>query len=384
MRTTEKFEAGPIRITFVPDGAGAGGVRRGIAGATRGRTMVVSTKKLLRLSGLFPSGAPAAREDSGTVFCVLPGDGESCKTVGTAGRILRALLANGFQKSDTLLAIGGGTLCDVASFAASVYKRGMGLVLVPTTLLAMVDAAVGGKTAVNLGGIKNSAGTVYFPETTVVWPGFLDTLPAAEVECGLFEIVKSALIFSAPMLRRLERSFFEFARPGAKKVPEAVIFECASEKAELAAGDPFDRGARMLLNLGHTVGHAIEAASKSGVSHGHAVGAGLFAEAVIARELGVLADESVLPALARFIRTGRARAAFDSWLGPAENIAAVRKAMAQDKKALRGKKMIVPLVAEAGRCVLYEADVAAEIMPLMKPGLFLEQRDKYEKCRTFS
>jgi len=384
MKSSKKITSGDINVTLIEGDFSAAEVASEIRSACRGRIMVVSTEKLLLLSGLFAvkkRGVSAC--DS---FCVLPRDGEPCKTMATVETILKSLISGGFKKSDTLVAIGGGTVCDVAAFAASIYKRGIGLVLVPTTLLGMVDAAVGGKTAINFKGIKNSVGTVYFSDETIVWPGFLKTLPCREAECGLFEIVKSALLFSPAMLRELSESFGTLLnfQPGAEKRIGKIIAECIEKKASLASRDPFDCGVRMYLNLGHTVAHAIEAASGNAVSHGHAVGAGLFTEAVVAKKLGVLTDRNVIPSVAGFIRATGAYNVLEKWVFSKNKLEAVKKAVVYDKKAGRRNSLTMPLTVRTGKTVLYEADIDSELLPLLDAGLLLDEWNENEKGRSLS
>jgi shikimate kinase / 3-dehydroquinate synthase len=215
---------------------------------------------------------------------VLPA-GEEHKTVEVWRACLDALIARGVSRDVPVVALGGGVLGDVAGFAAATALRGLPLVQVPTTLLAMVDSSVGGKVAVDHPSGKNLIGAFHQP--ALVWAPLstLDTLPAREVRAGLAEVVKVALLFDADLYEALERL-------PADRLPAAgaladLIARAVALKAAVVSDDEREAGPRALLNLGHTVGHAVEAAAGFGqVLHGEAVAIGLVAEARVAAELG--------------------------------------------------------------------------------------------------
>lgn len=207
--------------------------------------------------------------------------GEWNKQLGTVERLLRAWADAGLHSGSRVLAIGGGTLLDTVGLAASVYHRGMGWVAVPTTLTSQVDAGIGGKTGVNLGAAKNVVGTVHMPLATLIDPRVLATLDAPHVRDGMVEAGKTGLLAGAWLLERVEALAADIAssrslQGDAHQHLLDVVEGCACFKDAVVAEDPFESdGIRHQLNLGHTVGHAIEAATGGAVSHGAAVAIGL-------------------------------------------------------------------------------------------------------------
>ena len=204
----------------------------------------------------------------------LPG-GEGIKTLDVLGQVLDFCATSSLSRRSLLLAYGGGTVGDLAGLAASLFKRGLGVVQVPTTLLAQVDASVGGKTAINLAAGKNLAGTFHQPRAVFCDTGLLGTLDESEFQSGLGEVVKTALIEGAGDLQRLETDAAALKARDASALQAAVV-SCVKTKARIVVSDPEERGARRALNLGHTFGHAIEHAAGYGkVPHGVAVAVGL-------------------------------------------------------------------------------------------------------------
>ena len=195
--------------------------------------------------------------------------GEQHKTLQAAEHVLRSLAQAGAERSDLVVAVGGGVVGDLAGFCASVYQRGMGHVQVPTTLVAQVDSAYGGKTGVDLPEGKNYAGAYHQPAAVLCDPSALDTLPPEEHAAGYTEVVKTALIAGGVLWARVRQG----EAPGPKE-----IMGCVRTKLSVVAEDERDGGRRQVLNLGHTVGHAIEAATGyARYRHGEAVGIGLLA-----------------------------------------------------------------------------------------------------------
>ena len=198
---------------------------------------------------------------------------ESSKTIAEAERILGELSSAGANRDDCVLAFGGGVVGDLAGFCAATYQRGIALVQAPTTLVAQVDSAYGGKTGVDLPEAKNYVGAYHMPIAVLADPATLRTLPPEELAAGFVEVVKTALIAGGPLWARVRE--IEELDPASLG---DVIFECARTKIDVVAADERDSGRRMVLNLGHTVGHAIEAATRySRYRHGEAVGLGLLA-----------------------------------------------------------------------------------------------------------
>ena len=199
-------------------------------------------------------------------FSVPPG--EASKSAETYFALLNWLAENRLTRTDAVVALGGGVVGDVAGFAAATYLRGVPLAQVPTTLLAMVDSSVGGKTAIDLPSGKNLAGAFYQPSLVLCDPDVLATLPPEAFNDGCAEVVKYGMIRHDTLLERL------IQLPVRQHLAE-VIVDCVSIKRDVVQEDVFDVGERQLLNFGHTVGHAIEKLSGYGVSHGRAVAAGM-------------------------------------------------------------------------------------------------------------
>ncbi len=205
---------------------------------------------------------------------VLPA-GEENKTFSCLGEILESMQAAGLHRTARLIAVGGGVVGDIAGLAAALYMRGISCVQIPTTLLAQVDSSVGGKTAVDLCGVKNIVGAFYQPQEVLIAPAFLKTLPLREIKCGLGEIVKYAA---------LNVEIFERLLDGFDNLTE-LITACVAHKARVVERDEKEAFERKSLNVGHTTGHAIELLS--GLSHGECVLYGMRFETEIAIEKGI-------------------------------------------------------------------------------------------------
>lgn len=209
--------------------------------------------------------------------------GEGSKNYNTLINILKDMLASGVTRSYTVVAIGGGVVGDIAGLAASLFMRGVRLVQIPTTLLSQVDSSVGGKTAVDLNGVKNVVGTFYQPDEVIVDPLFLKTLPQRELRCGLGEIIKYGALDSAIYKKLTANShrLFDLGFLGGITAP------CIRHKAKVVAADERDlNGQRKTLNLGHTTGHAFELYYKR-KSHGEYVLIGMYYELYIAVRKGI-------------------------------------------------------------------------------------------------
>lgn len=204
---------------------------------------------------------------------VIP-DGEEFKSLNTAEKIWKKLIEIGFTRKSLIIGLGGGVVTDLAAFVASTFMRGTYLGLIPTTLLAQVDAAIGGKTGINFEG-KNIIGTFYLPNFVLIDPKILKTLPKIEILNGFGEIVKYGI---------LDRNVFNKLN-SLKNPNEELIKECVNVKLRIVKEDLRERGKRRVLNLGHTVGHAIEKVSGYRIKHGFAVSIGLMASALIAEKI---------------------------------------------------------------------------------------------------
>ncbi len=242
------------------------------------RTFVLTDTNVERLLGDVARGLPHA-----VVHAVPPGEDSKC--FATLERVLDAMVAAGCDRSSGLVAFGGGVVGDLGGLAAGMFHRGIPVVQVPTTLLAMVDSSVGGKTAVNLLGGKNLAGLFHQPVEVFADTRFAATLPDDEYRSGLGEVIKTAVI-DGPLFARLVEIAPQICKRDAEALAE-VVEACVRTKSRIVARDPFEKGDRKLLNLGHTFAHAIEHAAGFGrVPHGVAVAVGVHLAAQTARNVG--------------------------------------------------------------------------------------------------
>jgi 3-dehydroquinate synthase len=206
-------------------------------------------------------------------------DGEKGKSLRSAEKIWSALLDAEADRDALLVNVGGGVVCDTGSYAASTFKRGISYINIPTSLLAMVDASIGGKTALNFGGVKNVIGTFAMPDAIILFPTFLNTLAEQEIRSGFAEMLKYGLIAD----RNLWQELKEVNYKEIKRTP-ALIERCIRIKHAIVGQDPTEKGVRRLLNFGHTAGHAFEGFShhsESPLSHGEAVAAGMLVGAYL-------------------------------------------------------------------------------------------------------
>lgn len=240
---------------------------RDAAGLVKGRSAAVVSDS--NVAPLYLDRVKASLTEAGFRTCefVFPA-GESSKNGETYLNMLEFLAENQITRSDTLVALGGGVVGDLTGFAAATFLRGVAFLQLPTTLLAAVDASVGGKTAIDLKGGKNLAGAFYQPRLVLCDLDTLDTLPEDVFADGCAEVIKYGMIGDRDLLDLLGQTHF-------RKDPEEVVARCVAMKRDLVEADEFDTGARQLLNLGHTIGHGIEACSGYGISHGKAVAVGM-------------------------------------------------------------------------------------------------------------
>lgn len=287
-----------------------------------GRVALGTTERIATLHG----AALAARLPD-TTLLTMP-DGEAHKTLATVARIYSELVAAGLDRHDTLLALGGGVAGDTFGFAASTYLRGLRLVMAPSTLLAMVDASVGGKTGVDIPEGKNLVGAFVQPAAVLVDTELLATLPQREWRNGMAEVLKHGLLADAQLLDPALHTRDRAAE---------LVRRALQVKVDIVQQDPFERGRRAHLNLGHTFAHAIELVTAFRWAHGEAVGFGLVAAARLSHTLGMcpaaLVDEveRVVAASGLPVRLGGVDAA------------AICAAMATDKKRRAGRVRFVLL-----------------------------------------
>lgn len=255
-----------------------------IANVVRGRRCAVITDSTVR--GLYADrvGQSLLRAGFTPCLCTFPA-GERSKNLSTYGEILEFLAANQLTRTDCVVALGGGVAGDMAGFAAATYLRGIDYVQIPTTLLSQVDSSVGGKTAIDLSAGKNLAGAFYQPRLVLMDPGTLETLPERTFSDGMAEVIKYGCI--------ADREFFAFlcAHPSRGEIMENiehVLYTCCDIKRSVVEEDERDTGRRMLLNFGHTLGHAYERSGNYETwTHGQAVAAGMCAAVQLGLDLGV-------------------------------------------------------------------------------------------------
>lgn len=315
------------------------------------RAFVLTDANVERLYGDLARGWPRV-----TLHAVAAG--EASKSFATLERVLDALVAAGCDRRSGLVAFGGGVVGDLGGLAAALYHRGIPCVQVPTTLLAMVDSSVGGKTAVNLAGGKNLAGVFHQPVEVFADTRFLATLSDDEFRSGLGEVVKTAVI-DGPLFARVAELAPAVVRRDADALAE-VVAACVRTKARVVAADPYEKGERKLLNLGHTFAHAIEHVAGYGtVPHGIAVAVGIVLAAESARGSKVDVDVRFVDELRALLHaldvpadlaTLRARHATEL---PTDALVA---AMARDKKARAGLPLYV--VPSRPGAVAYDVELS--------------------------
>jgi 3-dehydroquinate synthase len=261
---------------------------------------------------------------------VLLPDGENAKTTRGWERTVRAMARCGLDRSSFVVAFGGGSIGDASGFAAATYMRGIRVIQIPTTLLAMVDSSVGGKTGINLAEGKNLVGAFHQPSLVLADTSFLRTLPARERQSGVYEIVKCGLLRSESLLRLVERTHGLRGASGGEM--EAAIAEAVRIKARIVERDERESGERVLLNLGHTLGHALETAGSYRVfTHGEAVGYGMDFAIDLSAHLGLATPASARRMHAAIAAAGRRTPLRASLVGKA------REAVGRDKKRQGGE-----------------------------------------------
>ena len=293
--------------------------------------------------------------------CILP-DGEKYKNIEHLNLIFDALLASGFNRDCTVLALGGGVIGDMAGFASACFQRGVYFIQVPTTLLSQVDSSVGGKTGINHPLGKNMIGAFQQPQVVLADMSQLKTLPARELSAGLAEVIKYALLGDADFLAWLEQHMDALVQGDEAALAEAVYRSCA-HKARIVANDEKEQGERALLNLGHTFGHAIESYLGYGEwLHGEAVATGMVMAADLSQRMGWISAEDL-------VRTKniiqRANLPIVCPQIPLDDFLAY---MAHDKKVLNGQLRLVLMQAVGQAIITKTFDVE-----LMKQAILANQ-----------
>ena len=279
--------------------------------------------------------------------------GEDSKNGSTYLDILNFLAERQLTRSDCLIALGGGVVGDMTGFVAATYLRGISYIQVPTTLLAAVDSSVGGKTAIDLPAGKNLAGAFYQPRLVVCDIDTLNTLPASVFRDGCAEVIKYGVLYDNTLFTHLEAEGLAFDR-------KAVITRCVELKRNVVKEDEFDTGARQKLNLGHTIGHGIEAQSNFTITHGQAVAAGIAIVARAAERMGLCTSDTVkkiVQLLEKFqLPTTTGYSAEDLF----------RTALSDKKRAGGSVNLIVPV--SIGNCIIHPIAVD-QMLSFIKEGL---------------
>lgn len=310
--------------------------------STGTRAMVISDSNVFPLYG--ETVMDSLRQAGYEVHsCVFPA-GEQSKLLSTVETFYRALAENGFTRSDFIVALGGGVTGDMAGFAAATFLRGIDFVQIPTTLLAQVDSSVGGKTGVDLPFGKNLVGAFHQPRLVLIDPDTLSTLPPHFFADGMGEVIKYGCIRRPALFKYLMEE-------DAREHLEEVIYECVDCKRQVVEADALDKGERMILNFGHTLGHALEKLHGfSGLSHGEAVGIGMVLIAKAGERAGLTApgtSEKIVTLLERYnLPTATDR-----------NMDELAKATALDKKSA-GKNLRLILLHDIGDAYIYTIPAA--------------------------
>jgi len=268
----------PSWETSLVSTSGPGGLARVLEGA--GGVFLIADRSVASLHTAWLEAALGGR----VLGSALIEADERLKSMSTAGGIIAEMSDSGLMREGFVVGFGGGLVCDVAALCASLWLRGVNLVLVPTSLLCMADACLGGKTAVNYRRARNQVGTFYPAGAVVVDTALLETLPEREVRSGLGEILKTALVSGDAALGGLLADLA--ARPLPPDAASEAVELCLRVKRDIAVGDPLEGGRRRILNLGHTFGHALESARGFDLTHGEAVALGCIVAARMAEALG--------------------------------------------------------------------------------------------------
>jgi len=315
------------------------------------RTVVVASRRV------WTSHGPALRRSLRALgmlnACLVP-DGERFKSRRTLETVYDAFLEARLGRDGLVVALGGGVVGDLAGFAAASWMRGVDWVVVPTTLLAMVDSSIGGKVGINHARAKNMIGAFHQPRAVVIDPAFLATLPLRELRSGAYEILKCGVLGDPTLFASIERAPVGLSGWEPPEVDHAIATACRI-KADVVERDERDGSLRYVLNLGHTIGHALEAVTGyRRFTHGEAVGWGLIGAAWIAKRRGLLAEPAYAQISAAVDRVGPRPRVSDL---PRPRVLA---ALAHDKKARHGRVPFV-LPTAIGRVAVHDDVSRAEI-----------------------
>lgn len=290
--------------------------------------------------------------------------GETSKTRETKSMLEDLLLSHNFGRDTLIVALGGGVVCDVVGFLASTYCRGVPLVMIPTSLLAMVDASVGSKTAVNTPYGKNMIGTFYPPEEVLIDAAFLETLPEKQWRNGVAEILKSALIASPSLFLAMKDCAPKWKERDLDFIMER-IYESVVIKKDIVEADPEEEGGlRRILNLGHTFGHALEVLEDFAIEHGEAIAIGMLVSCYISEKMGLLPIDSL-----REIRGVFELYDMPLHLSKEHNFDDLMSILSRDKKSLQGIPRFV-LLEEIGKPSPFGGEYCTEVeFPLLEEAI---------------
>ena len=319
-----------------------------------GRTKKVCIVSETTVFPLYGKALEMSLQDTGFEVCsfVFPA-GEQSKNGAVFLELLNFLSENGMTRTDLIAALGGGVVGDLAGFAAATYLRGIRFVQIPTTLLAAVDSSVGGKTAIDLPAGKNLAGAFCQPSLVLCDTDTLNTLPEDIFRDGCAEVIKYAILYDPELFGLLARDGLDFDR-------EDVIARCVEHKRNVVEQDEFDTGARQKLNLGHTVGHAVESLSNFTLSHGKSVAIGTAIVTRAAKNLGICSKETETQVLGLLTAFGLPVTTQDS------PQALCRRALSDKKRSGGTVNLIVP--EAIGLCVIRPTPVE-ELQSFIQAGL---------------
>jgi 3-dehydroquinate synthase len=319
--------------------------------------VVIANNRILRLHG--SALLESLREEFGRIHTIRIGDGERFKNHASLFRIYEGMFRAHADRRSWILAFGGGVTGDIAGYAAATFMRGIPYVMVPTTLLAQVDSSMGGKVGINVVHGKNLIGAFHQPTAVISDTDALKTLPKRELVSGLFEVVKCGAIRSVPLLGYLERRLPEIRNCRGQEL-QHIILESSRIKADVVARDEKEGGLRMILNYGHTVGHAVEAATASKrFKHGEAVAWGMIAAVGFGRELGCLSA----PEAERLIRLIRRVGSLPSLKGI--SFSNLWEALTRDKKFRSGDIRMV-LLRELGNAEIRSGIDSSRLRQFLK------------------
>ncbi len=280
--------------------------------------------------------------------------GEQHKTRETKELLENQLFEKGLGRDTCVIALGGGVVTDIAGYVAATYCRGIPLVMIPTSLLGMVDASIGGKTGVNVPDGKNMLGCIYQPNKVVIDLSTLKSLPKKELANGVVEMIKHGLIADYKLFEDLERHSQQLLTLDAT-VLEKMIFDSCRIKKEIVEQDERENGKRRLLNFGHTIGHAIECLTHYSISHGEAVAIGLLVESYLSVKLGILDQKSLDRIKKILLQYG-----LPLQLPSRFPIQTILDAMALDKKSLKGQPRFV-MIDAIGSSLAYDSSYCTHV-----------------------